>query len=90
MEPQVHYKRDLDRNNLNLSYNGRNDKSSWRAELNYTRTKEDDVTLTSDYGNSTYEGKNTLNYVDNVDHRQWNLTLGGDTQINKNTFCHMV
>lgn len=86
MEPQVHYKRDLDRNNLNLSYNGRNDKSSWRAELNYTRTKEDDVTLTSDYGNSTYEGKNTLNYVDNVDHRQWNLTLGGDTQINKKHF----
>ena len=27
--------------------------------------------------------KNTLNYVDNVDHRQWNLTLGADTQLNK-------
>ena len=83
MEPQVHYKRDLDRNNLNLSYTGKDKKSSWKAEVNYTRTKEDDLTLTSDYGNSTYEGKNTLNYVDNVDHRQWNLTLGADTQLNK-------
>ena len=34
-------------------------------------------------GNSTYEGKNTLNYVDNVDHRQWSVTLGADTQVNK-------
>lgn len=83
LEPQVHYKRDLDRNNLNLTYTGQDNKSSWKAELNYTRTKEDDVTLTSDYGNSTYEGKNTLNYVDNVDHRQWSVTLGADTQVNK-------
>ena len=66
-----------------MTYTGQDNKSSWKAELNYTRTKEDDVTLTSDYGNSTYEGKNTLNYVDNVDHRQWSVTLGADTQVNK-------
>ena len=51
--------------------------------MNYTRTK-DDVTLTSDYGEQLpIEGKNTLNYVDNVDHRQWSVTLGADTQVNK-------
>ena len=82
LEPQVHYKRDLDRNTMNLTYNGKNDKSTWKAELNYARVKEDDVTLTSDYGNSTYEGKNTLNYVDNVDHRQWSFDVSADTQVN--------
>lgn len=83
MEPQVHYKRDLDRNTMNLTYNGKNNKSTWKTELNYARVKEDDVTLTSDYGNSTYEGKNTLNYVDNVDHRQWSFDVSADTQVNE-------
>ena len=74
-EPQVHYKRDLDRNKSNLSYAGQDEKSNWKVELNYTRTKEDDVTLTSEYGRSNYEGKNTLNYVDNVDHKQWSFNI---------------
>ena len=59
-------------------------KSNWKVELNYTRTKEDDVTLTSEYGRSNYEGKNTLNYVDNVDHKQWSFNITGDTQANDN------
>ena len=83
-EPQVHYKRDLDRNKSNLSYAGQDEKSNWKVELNYTRTKEDDVTLTSEYGRSNYEGKNTLNYVDNVDHKQWSFNITGDTQANDN------
>ena len=86
-EPQVHYKRNLDRDKSNLSYTGQDEKSNWKVELNYTRTKEDDVTLTSDYGRSNYEGKNTLNYVDNVDHKQWSLDITGDTQVNDN---HLV
>lgn len=84
LEPQVHYKRDLNRNNMNLTYTGKDEVSNWKAEINYTRTTEDDVTLTSDYGNSTYEGKNTLNYVDNVDHKQWNASFSGDIQVNDN------
>ena len=83
-EPQVHYKRDLDRNKINFSYAGSDEKSNWKVELNSTRTKEDDVTLTSEFGNSNYEGKNTLNYVDNVDHKQWSLNLTGDMQANDN------
>ena len=86
-EPQVHYKRNLDRDKSNLSYIGQDEKSNWKVELNYTRTKEDDVTLTSDFGRSNYEGKNTLNYVDNVDHKQWSLDITGDTQVNDN---HLV
>ena len=82
VEPQVHYKRDLDRNNMNLTYKAKSGKSNWQAELTYARVKENDITLTSDYGNSTYEGKNTLNYVDNVDHRQWSFDVSADTQIN--------
>ena len=83
-EPQVHYKRDLDRNKINFNYAGSDEKSNWKVELNSTRTKEDDVTLTSEFGNSNYEGKNTLNYVDNVDHKQWSLNITGDVQANDN------
>ena len=84
MSHKFHYKRDLDRNKSNLSYAGQDEKSNWKVELNYTRTKEDDVTLTSEYGRSNYEGKNTLNYVDNVDHKQWSFNITGDTQANDN------
>ncbi len=65
---------------MNLTYKAKSGKSNWQAELTYARVKENDITLTSDYGNSTYEGKNTLNYVDNVDHRQWSFDVSADTQ----------
>ena len=82
MVPQMHYKRDLNRNTMNLTYEGKDDVSNWKAELNYTRTNENDLTLSSDYGKSTYEGKNTLEYTDNIDHKQWNLGVSGDIQAN--------
>ena len=53
MVPQMHYKRDLNRNTMNLTYEGKDDVSNWKAELNYTRTTENDLTLSSDYGKST-------------------------------------
>ena len=87
MVPQMHYKRDLNRNTMNLTYEGRDDVSNWKAEVNYTRTNENDLTLSSDYGRSTYEGKNTLEYTDNIDHRQWNFGISGDIQANDN---HLV
>ena len=87
MVPQMHYKRDLNRNTMNLTYEGRDDVSNWKAEVNYTRTNENDLTLSSDYGKSTYEGKNTLEYTDNIDHRQWNFGISGDIQANDN---HLV
>ncbi|WP_127061018.1 TonB-dependent receptor domain-containing protein [Veillonella sp. 3627] len=87
MVPQMHYKRDLNRNTMNLTYEGRDDVSNWKAEVNYTRTNENDLTLSSDYGKSTYEGKNTLEYTDNIDHRQWNFGVSGDIQANDN---HLV
>ena len=87
MVPQMHYKRDLNRNTMNLTYEGRDDVSNWKAEVNYTRTNENDLTLSSDYGKRTYEGKNTLEYTDNIDHRQWNFGVSGDIQANDN---HLV
>ena len=87
MVPQMHYKRDLNRNTMNLTYEGRDDVSNWKAEVNYTRTNENDLTLSSDYGKSTYEGKNTLEYTDNIDHRQWHFGISGDIQANDN---HLV
>ena len=82
LEPQVHYKRDLKRNTGNIAYTGKNDTSDWKVEFNYTRTKETDITLTSDYGKSTYEGKNTLDAVDEVNHGEWKGEFTMNRQVN--------
>ena len=43
---------------------------------------EDDITLTSYYGKSPYEGKNTLAYLDDVIHKQLDIKASANTQIN--------
>lgn len=71
MEPQQHFKRTVKRDNKAISWEGRISKdTNLKVEANYHRTKEKDITLTSYYGRNTYEGKNELNYIDYVDHKQ--------------------
>jgi outer membrane receptor for ferrienterochelin and colicin len=83
MEPQQHFKRDVDRNTYRLSYTGNNGGSTdWKIDVDYAKMSEDDITLTSNYGNSKYEGKNTLNYIDDIMHKQWNMKASANTQIN--------
>ena len=82
MEPQQHYSRKSGRNTYNLGWTGRNKDTDWNIELNYARLLENDLTLTSNYGRSSYTGKNMLNYVDNVDHAQMNIDATFNTQLN--------
>ena len=83
-EPQQHFKRDVDRDNYRISYEGRGGASDWNVSLDYAKMHEDDITLTSYAANRTYMGTNILDYVDNVDHRQLSLKASANTQINDN------
>ena len=83
-EPQQHFKRDVDRDNYRLSYEGRGGASDWNVSLDYAKMHEDDITLTSYVANRTYMGTNILDYVDNLEHRQLSLKASANTQINDN------
>ncbi len=82
LEPQQHFKRTAGRNTINLSWNAKAGKSDWTVETNYSRIKEDDVALINYTGRSTYEGSNELRYIDNIDHRQLDVRLNANTQLN--------
>jgi outer membrane receptor protein involved in Fe transport len=83
MEPQQHFKRNADRNTYRLSYMGNNGGSTdWKVDVDYAKMREDDITLTSDSGYSKYEGKNTLYYIDDIMHKQWNMKASANTQLN--------
>ena len=81
-EPQQHFRRTLDRDTYRLSYTGRAGSSDWQVDLDYAKMNEDDTTLTSYVANHTYEGTNILDYVDNIEHRQWSLKASANTQVN--------
>ncbi|WP_301860899.1 TonB-dependent siderophore receptor, partial [uncultured Megasphaera sp.] len=81
--PQIHYKRDVDRNTYRLSYKGNNGGSTdWHVDVNYAKMNEDDITLTNYYANDSLTGHNTLNYVDDLEHKQWNVSASANTQLN--------
>ena len=83
-EPQQHFKRDVDRDNYRISYEGRGGASDWNISLDYAKMHEDDITLTSYVAKRVYEGTNILDYVDNVDHRQWGMKASANTQLSVN------
>ena len=71
------------RNTYRLSYTGNNGGSTdWKIDVDYAKMNEDDITLTSYYGKSPYEGKNTLAYLDDVIHKQLDIKASANTQIN--------
>ncbi|ERT60497.1 TonB-dependent receptor domain-containing protein, partial [Megasphaera vaginalis (ex Srinivasan et al. 2021)] len=81
-EPYQKFKRTADRNTYGLSWKGKNKgKTDWNVEMNYSRMNEDDITITSDDNKSIYEGKNTLNYIDDIDHREYNFKASANTQV---------
>ena len=84
LEPQQHFKRTADRNTANLQWSSRAGKSDWTVETNYYRIKENDVALINYTGRSAYEGSNELRYIDNIDHRQLDIRVNANTQVNKN------
>ena len=82
IEPVQNFKRELDRDNYRLSYTGRGGASDWKVDLDYTKMNEDDITVISYYSNSRYEGKNWLNYIDDLMHKQWSIKASANTQVN--------
>ena len=82
LEPQQHFKRTAGRNTINLAWNSKAGKSDWTIETNYSRIKEDDVALINYTGRSSYEGSNELRYIDNIDHKQLDVRLNANTQLN--------
>ena len=81
MEPQRHFKRDSNRNTLNMIWNGRGGASDWKLELNHSRINENDISLINYSGRSQYEGKNELRYIDDVDHRQTDVRFNANSAI---------
>lgn len=84
MEPMLIFKRKADRNTLNLTYTGSNKKSDWTIETNYTALKEDNISLKTDFASNAYEGKNELNSIDNIDHKQLSLKTNLNYALNDN------
>ncbi|QDR82699.1 TonB-dependent receptor plug domain-containing protein [Sporomusa termitida] len=83
MEPRQQFKRTMDRNTYRLAYSGNNGGSTdWQVDVNYAKLNQDDLTLTSTFGESKYEGKNTLNYIDDINHNQLDIKLSANTQVN--------
>ena len=80
-EPQRHFKRDSNRNTLNMIWNGRGGASDWKLELNHSRINENDISLINYTGRSQYEGKNELRYIDDVDHRQTDIRFNANSAI---------
>ncbi|WP_171969694.1 TonB-dependent receptor plug domain-containing protein, partial [Megasphaera cerevisiae] len=80
--PYQKFKRTADRNTYGLSWKGNNQgNTDWNVELNYARMNENDIALTSNFEKSIYEGKNTLNYIDDIDHRQYDFKASANTQV---------
>lgn len=84
MEPMVIFKRKADRNTSNLSYSGNRGKADWTVEANYTKLKENDISLRTDFSTNAYEGKNELNSVDDIDHRQFSVKAATNYAPNDN------
>lgn len=82
LEPQQIFKRDSKRDSYNIGYNGTNKDTDYNVELNYSRIRENDIALINYFGESEYEGKNELRYIDNVDHAQTDFKANFTTQIN--------
>lgn len=81
--PRQQYKRDVTRDKESITYTGNNGGSTdWNVNYTYSKMTEDDIALSSNYGHSQYEGKNILNSVDDVVHKQWNFNASANTQVN--------
>ena len=84
LEPQRHFKRDSNRNTMNVIWNGKSGVSDWKLELNHSRINENDVSLVDYSGRSKYEGKNELKYIDDIDHRQTDIRFNANSAIGDN------
>lgn len=77
------FKRNSTRDKQSFTYTGNNGGSTdWKISYDYSKLNEDDVTVSSWNKQSKYQGTNTLDYVDNLEHKQWDIKASANTQIN--------
>lgn len=82
-DPVVNYRRKVNRNTYRIGYAGNDGgKTDWQIDADYAKMREHDITLSSVAAYSSYEGKNSLEYLDNIIHKQWNIKASANTQIN--------
>lgn len=83
VEPQQHFKRKVTRDKQSITWNGTNGgNTDWKISYDQSKLNEDDITLSSYDANNKYEGKNTLEAVDTLTHKQWNVNAAANTQLN--------
>lgn len=84
MEPMQVFKRDLNRDNYNLTYTGRSGKTNWAVDFAYGKIKEDNITLMTYYGSGhdSYAGKNILGGVDWLEHDRLAASILMNTEAN--------
>lgn len=84
IEPMQIFKRNMNRDTYALTYTGKNDKHDWKIDVNYGKMKESNVTSTTHYGKGfdNYSGKNYLEAVDWLEHKQLDVNATMNTQVN--------
>ncbi|EKU70598.1 hypothetical protein [Selenomonas sp. F0473] len=82
MEDRQQFKRTVTRDTYRMTYTGRGGASDWQVDLDYAKMRGDDITLVSNRAHSKYEGKNRLDYIDDILHSQWSIKASANTQIN--------
>lgn len=82
-EPVVLYTRNINRNTYAVQYEDRSrGKTQWQIEMQYAKLHEADTAIGSKAAFSPFEGKNTLVYLDTLQHTQGTIKVAAQTQIN--------
>lgn len=82
-DPQIHFKRKANRDSSTIEWKGRQgDDIDWNVNASYSKLVENDIGLSSDFGLSTYDGQNTLETLDNINHKEYSLNATVNKQIN--------
>lgn len=87
-EPMQIFKRKIKRDRYRMDYTGQSGKTDWKISLSYGKSKEDDITLLTYYGNGhdEYSGANDLGGVDWVRHNRWTVDTLFNTAVNDSHF----
>jgi outer membrane receptor for ferrienterochelin and colicin len=87
-EPMQKFKRNIDRDTYNVTYNGKSGKTDWTIDVNHGKTYETNTALklralyAATGSHTMYSGQNELYSVDWLKHRVTNVNVGLNTAIN--------
>ena len=89
MEPMQLFKRNIKRDTYNITYNGRGGKTDWKLDVNYGKSRENDVSIYNEIGGSgqtKYSGFSQLGGLDWLEHTQTTVNLSMNTAANDQHF----